>query len=111
MTDQKPRRREVPIPDEPGTMTTRRRNELKKLGKLGTTPRQLSTEDLASIGMVWSIDDRLRGLAIVSMFLDDATRAEVASLREDGTPWAQIGASLGMSKQAAQQRYPDVKTD
>ena len=90
-------------------MTTRRRNQLKELG---ATPRQLSTEDLASIGMVWSIDDRLRGLAIVSIFLDDAIRAEVASLREDGsTPWAQIGASLGMSKQAAQQRYPDVKTD
>jgi hypothetical protein len=110
MTDQKLRRREVPIPDKPTGMSTRHRRDLLKDG--GRTPRQETANTLTTIGLAWSNGDQLRGLAIVSTILDDAIRAEVASLREDGfTPWAQIGASLGMSKQAAQQRYPDVKTD
>lgn len=109
MTDQKPRRREVPIPDKPERMSTAHH---RKMLKEGQTPRQETMGALSALGLAWSNSDALRGLAIVSTFLDDAIRAEVASLREDGfTPWAEIGASLGMSKQAAQQRYPDVKTD
>lgn len=33
----------------------------------------------------------------------------VAGLRRDGASWAQIGALIGVSKQAAQQRYDKAR--
>lgn len=39
--------------------------------------------------------------------LDLETRAVVLAMRMAGFPWSQIGAALGVSKQAAQQRYGD----
>jgi hypothetical protein len=52
-------------------------------------------------------EDHLRGLAMLSTYLDDKIAAEVADLRSYNTSWAEIGASLGISKQAAQQRFKD----
>ena len=68
---------------------------------------------LESNALAWSPEDTLHGLAIVSTVLDDLIASTVAELRkdaEDGRPmrsWSEIGASLGISKQATQQRYGD----
>lgn len=49
---------------------------------------------------------QLVGLARASTLLDELTREAVAAARVDGNlSWSQIGAALGMTKQAAQQRY------
>lgn len=37
--------------------------------------------------------------------LDDLTRAAVIEARRRGEPWARIGPALGITRQAAQQRY------
>jgi DNA-directed RNA polymerase specialized sigma24 family protein len=37
--------------------------------------------------------------------LSDSQAAEVARARKAGASWSQIGAALGISKQAAQKRY------
>jgi len=50
----------------------------------------------------------LKGLAIVATLLDDVTVRVVASSRELGHSWADIGKAMNMSKQAAQQRYGRV---
>ncbi len=37
--------------------------------------------------------------------LEDRARELVVQARADGASWAQVGAALGMSKQAAHERY------
>ena len=49
--------------------------------------------------------DALGGLADLSGQLDDAIRDAVAGLRGRGYSWSEIGDRLGVSKQAAHQRY------
>lgn len=50
----------------------------------------------------------LRGLAIVATLLDDVTARSVNESRELGYSWAEIGLALGISKQAAQQRFGKI---
>jgi hypothetical protein len=49
--------------------------------------------------------DRLGRIEYARKMLDDAYSASVADLRARGTSWAGIGELLGITKQAAQQRF------
>ncbi|MEU0156903.1 hypothetical protein [Micromonospora fulviviridis] len=49
--------------------------------------------------------EALRGLVALSSAIDDAIGDAVIGLRQFGYSWAEIGARLGISKQAAQQRW------
>lgn len=57
--------------------------------------RRVADRDIAALG----------GLAALREEVDAATKAAVASLRTQGYSWADIGRELGVSKQAAQQRW------
>lgn len=48
---------------------------------------------------------RLSGQRIKREEIDRMTTAIVAEARKAGLTWAEIGTALGVSKQAAQQRY------
>ncbi|RKF25940.1 hypothetical protein [Micromonospora globbae] len=49
--------------------------------------------------------EALRDLTALSAAIDDAIGQAVIGLRGFGYSWAEIGARLGISKQAAQQRW------
>ncbi|MGP5641028.1 hypothetical protein ACTXPS_16500 [Brachybacterium tyrofermentans] len=48
---------------------------------------------------------KLASLAIAAQQLDAITREAVTASRDAGLSWSQIGAALGVSRQAAHQRY------
>lgn len=100
----------VEVPDEfPHTSSARR----AQLRRQGVTARSITANTLTADATAWGGRGglaQLRGLAIVATILDEETAREVAEAREDGHSWATIGAALGVSKQAAQQRY-GVKAD
>lgn len=49
--------------------------------------------------------DELEGLAILNTLMTDTIKWVVAERRDKGDSWSAIGKSLGISKQAAQQRF------
>jgi hypothetical protein len=49
--------------------------------------------------------ETLRDLAALADHVDQAITEAVAGLRDQGYSWSEIGARLGVSKQAAQQRW------
>ncbi|WFE37980.1 hypothetical protein [Micromonospora sp. WMMD998] len=51
--------------------------------------------------------EALRDLVAMSSVIDDAITDAVVSLRAFGYSWAEIGSRLGISRQAAQQRWGD----
>ncbi|SCL36832.1 hypothetical protein GA0074692_4462 [Micromonospora pallida] len=51
--------------------------------------------------------EALRDLTALSAALDDAIGEAVVGLRAFGYSWAEIGSRLGISRQAAQQRWSD----
>lgn len=51
---------------------------------------------------------QLRALHIAKTSLELQTRHVVAEARDQGASWSQIGELLGMTRQAAQQRYRPV---
>lgn len=51
----------------------------------------------------------LEQVAAARKYLDQAEAGAVALLREDGAPWEQIGTILGVTKQAAQQRFRNAR--
>ncbi|MEU5791130.1 hypothetical protein ABZ754_25830 [Micromonospora purpureochromogenes] len=53
--------------------------------------------------------EALRDLVALSTQLDDAIGEAVIGLRAFGYSWAEIGSRLGISKQAAQQRWGGEK--
>jgi hypothetical protein len=57
--------------------------------------RRISTGDI----------DALPGITILAADIDNAIRQAVTGLRETGYSWAEIGARLGVTRQAAQQRW------
>lgn len=67
-------------------------------------PHETLASSLQGLAMAYGGEDQLRGLAILATFLDDMIATEVAERREYCS-WTEVGASLGVSKQAAQQKY------
>jgi len=57
--------------------------------------RRVADRDIAALG----------GLAQLREEVDVATRNAVAALRTQGYSWADIGRELGVTKQAAQQKW------
>ncbi|MCF0093587.1 hypothetical protein [Micromonospora sp. MH99] len=51
--------------------------------------------------------EALRDLITLSSVIDDAIGEAVIGLRAFGYSWAEIGSRLGISRQAAQQRWGD----
>ncbi|MGC5318534.1 hypothetical protein ACPXB5_07305 [Micromonospora arida] len=51
--------------------------------------------------------EALRDLVALSSVIDDAIGEAVIGLRAFGYSWSEIGSRLGISKQAAQQRWGD----
>lgn len=49
--------------------------------------------------------EELRHIAAALDIVDHLTRAAVTAARQDGQTWEQVGYALGVTKQAAQQRY------
>lgn len=49
--------------------------------------------------------DELEGLAMLNSLMSDTIKWVVAERRAAGASWSDIGKSLGISKQAAQQRF------
>jgi hypothetical protein len=49
--------------------------------------------------------DALPGITILAADIDDAIGHAVTGLRTAGYSWAEIGARLGVTRQAAQQRW------
>lgn len=49
--------------------------------------------------------DDIGRLRLVELAVDQARRALVADLREAGATWEDIGDALGVTRQAAQQRF------
>ena len=68
--------------------------------------QQLSIIASASVGNPDLHDlTEINGLAALSTLIDELIVAQVVEARASGYPWSEIGAALGMTKQAAQQRY------
>jgi hypothetical protein len=54
----------------------------------------------------------MNGLAAMSTLIDELILAQVVEMKTFGYSWLEIGAALGMTKQATQQRYgKSVNTD
>jgi hypothetical protein len=49
--------------------------------------------------------DALADITILAVDIDDVIRRAVTGLRDTGYSWAEIGARLGVTRQAAQQRW------
>jgi hypothetical protein len=62
-----------------------------------------TVDPLSRVGAAVSANDHLRSIG------DDLVGRFVEQARDAGCSWAQIGSALGVSKQAAQQRYPTVR--
>ena len=52
--------------------------------------------------------EALTGMTILATDVEDATRQAVTGLRGFGYSWAEIGHRLGVTRQAAQQRWGDT---
>ena len=50
----------------------------------------------------------LRQIAAARRYLEDAEKWAVAEMRADDVSWTEIGVALGVTKQAAQQRFRNV---
>ena len=53
--------------------------------------------------------DALTGMTAPAADIEDATRHAVTGLRGFGYSWAEIGTRLGVTRQAAQQRWGDAQ--
>jgi hypothetical protein len=49
--------------------------------------------------------DALADITILAVDIDDAIRSAVTGLRDTGYSWAEIGTRLGITRQAAEQRW------
>lgn len=50
----------------------------------------------------------IQDMQLMRTAADDAIRAVVTDMRADGASWSEIGDALGVTRQAAQQRYRTV---
>ncbi len=65
--------------------------------------RQITTPDRDPMDA--SSEGRLRDLAAIQRALTALTRSEVEDARSFGLSWADIAAQLGVTRQAAHERY------
>lgn len=72
--------------------------------KKGQTHRSQLEDTLLTLAESWS-HDHLHGLAILATVVDDLIARGVHEQRLEGASWREVGEALGISKQAAQQRY------
>ncbi len=80
-----------------------------------TTTTDLLTDKIAtallnaryaeSADQLGDVRETIRCLRLLAGTVESATRTAVAQARETGASWADVGELLGVSKQAAQQRY------
>ncbi|MGO1563143.1 MAG: hypothetical protein ACTHW7_15110 [Actinomycetaceae bacterium] len=100
----------VEIPENPPTLTARHLAANRR-ARDGMTYRERAELALSGLAGGWGREARigigptLNGLAVVSMMVDELIRSEVTEAREAGASWTEIGEALGISKQAAQQRF------
>lgn len=98
----------VHVPDWPTHMPSASRSKIKREdGTWRARVKQILSNAASSLGDSSHGDHELIGLARASTLLDELTREAVDRARSGDAPlsWAEIGAALGVSKQAAQQRY------
>src|SRR3954454_10469503 len=62
-------------------------------------------DTVAALGAAVEVADDVRGVA------EELLDRYVAAARADGRSWSEIGAALGVSKQAAQQRFVSTPAD
>ena len=60
-------------------------------------------DDALADGCPWP--DALNALRIIEWAITDRIERLVTKAREDGASWTEIGTALGMTRQAAQQRF------
>ena len=100
----------VPMPEKSYTpMSTRtKRPPLRE-----TVVQWLSVTASAAVGDPDLHDlTEMNGLAALSTLIDELIHAQVVEMKTSGYSWSEIGAALGMTKQATQQRYgKSVNTD
>ncbi len=80
-----------------------RRDRLTKEERLVTAINGLAS-GLSDEGDIWE----LSGLARLSTKVDEQIGVAVQMARAGGESWGAIGAALGMSRQAAQQRFREI---
>lgn len=111
-------RNRVEVPDFPswfhrvpgGWKPPGRSSRIVKDGEL--TEREAVKMRLSDMATAWGaadpaliVDNDLHGLAVLSTLLDEVIAEEVTHARESGASWSEVGRALGMSRQAAQQRF------
>lgn len=80
------------------------------------TSQQTRTETTAAVSLDRAAYERDRGddaasldaLRGAAFFVARAIEDQVRKMRADGASWSTIGTALGMSRQAAQQRYRGI---
>lgn len=98
----------VEVPDWPLHLPASSRRKIEREdGTWRNRVKELLRMHTESLGDYAGDASTLLGLARASTLLDELTREAVAEARDGEAPlsWSEIGAALGMSKQAAQQRY------
>ena len=71
----------------------------------GRNPRKVISKALSDLSKTTDPRKELELACAIRTAADDLERAVVARARDEGVTWTQIGATYGMSKQAAQQRF------
>ena len=99
----------VEVPDWPAHLPPASRRKIEREdGTWRNRVKQMLSDTAGSLGDDAAGDaSSLLGLARASTLLDELTREAEAEARAGEMPlsWSEIGAALGISKQAAQQRY------
>jgi hypothetical protein len=74
-------------------------------GELNAMASTTGSQDLDSLRV-------MNGLAAMSTLIDELIVGQVVEMKTSGYSWSEIGAALGMTRQATQQRYgKNVNTD
>lgn len=99
----------VEVPDWPAHLPSSARRKIKREdGTWRNRVKDMLSSHADTLGDYAAGDaSSLVGLARASTLIDELMREAVATARAGEAPlsWSEIGAALGMSKQAAQQRY------
>lgn len=95
-----------PNPARPGRSTRRRRDVVENDDYAAFTRRILAAHGRRIAG---GDIDGLAALALLAICVDDAMTTAVTGLRAAGYSWAEIATRLGVTRQAAHQRFGDTR--